>query len=176
MDTSMMFLKVNNWKGVLEWMESKQVLGTELAAYRLACARAMESQSLYVKAWLKEHVVLESMPDSLHTCSLQDEEKLECLSPEVLERDIDSNSHMIARITMNGFVQMHLIWNKEKKQTKKQREMAQLMCVEKKPQVCLHQKCLDAKKKIGGVFWTPEVETMVKMRMGIIMYAIEILS
>lgn len=164
MDTSMMFLKVKDWNALLLWMESPEVLGESMHAYREACRKAKESQLPYIEAWLETHDF--SSVDSKE--NKNDKKKESC----PFERDIDENAHMMARITMNGFLQIHLMWNKEDRLAKRVPKSV------RKGRKGAGAKQVEAAvvPKIGGIFWTDEVEVMVKMRMGIIMYAIEILS
>jgi hypothetical protein len=184
MDTSMIFLKVKDWQALLGWMESdemKCLVGTSgtcplstlslhasphgdscLLAYREACQAAIDSQKPYMQAWLKYTSMQQNATHVGNNSTLTS-----------LDRDIDANAHMIARITMNGFVQIHLMWNKEKSHKKQKRIQRNLpFHSDASPSV---ESNLPV-PQIGGVFWTPEVEKMVKMRMGLIMYAIEILT
>lgn len=150
-DTSMVFLKTHNWKGLLDWMESPKVLGYRLEAYRQACQAASDSQ---------------------------------CRFDVAGSRDMDTDSHMIARITMNGFVQMHVMWNKNMSSKNLTNNLANNLANsrgnEQKKRKLVDSSDTVGKggggKKGGGIIWTREVETMVKMRMGMIMLAIEILS
>ena len=98
MDTSMMFLKIRDWHAFLSWMESPDVLNCHLKAYREACAKAQHSQLYHMKRWLLENQDAKEAVDV----------KTEC-------KHMDMNAHMIARVTMNGFVQVHFMWNKDKK-------------------------------------------------------------
>ena len=159
MHTSMLFLKVKNWNGLLEWMESSDVIGKKLHAYRQACKAAYESQIPFVKLWAK------------YTKYDDDYEKY--------MRDIDAYTHMIARITMNGFVQIHLMWNKEAlldHDIKYRKKKIPASGTSNTNAVAVVPNGSGSGSIIGGVFWTKEVEAMTKMRMGLIMHAIEILS
>lgn len=148
MDASMMFLKVTNWDALLTWIESSDVVGCKLNAYRHACQRAHDSQIPFVKTWTK---------------AVKNDDDY-----QKYVKDLDTYAHMIARITMNGFVQIHLMWNK-KKGAKLQTESEQEI------KNSGSNRCSSQNPCMGGIFWTPEVEVMVKMRMGLIMHVIEIL-
>lgn len=147
MHTSMLFIKVMDWNGLLEWMETGSVIGVNLQAYRKACADASASQIPFAKEWAKYN------GDDNY---------------EKYMKDLDSHTHMIARVTMNGFVQLHLMWNKE--------PLLLLSPSSSFPVKRKKQDKFEKHYKVGGVFWTEEVEIMAKMRMGLIMHAIEILS
>jgi hypothetical protein len=88
------------------------------------------------------------------TCSLA--------TSSLRNKNVDKESHMIARITMNGFVQMHLMWNAHQDQRYSSG-------VQK-------NKGRERDAECRGIQWTSDVDKMVKLRMGLVMAVIEILS
>lgn len=160
---SMLFLKVNDWEALLEWMESGDALGERLDAYRQACALAQERQAYY----------LQNMRESMKDLDRPAEKETKCIA-----QAMDAHSHMVMRITMNGFVQMHLMWNEEKQKQagrgrkRASKSSAESLCADKVS--AKNENPKDA-NIVHGIFWCKEVEVMVKMRMGLVLQAIEIL-